>query len=239
MKKLIGFLLIAGLLFSMVACKKTGENGNEITAKEFSWDMAKGAGITILLNQHTAANEIEKYISDFENLTGIRCSVSILPEDNYYDKLTISLSSGSEPDVFMCGPLMPWELAGEGYIEDLASYISNPILTNPDYDINDFFPGVLGMFKWDTKDGHSVGTGPQWSIPMVFEQYVLGYNKRIFAERNIKVPTTTAELLAAAIALQGFDGPGTYGIALRGTRNWYTCTTSYITNFANYGGVEF
>jgi multiple sugar transport system substrate-binding protein len=239
MKKLMGFLLIAGLIFSVAACKKTGGSGNEVTAKEFSWDMAKGAGITILLNQHTAANEIEKYIPDFESLTGIKCSVSILPEDNYYDKLTISLSSGSEPDVFMCGPLMPWELAGEGYIEDLTSYISNPILTNSDYDIGDFFPGVLGMFKWDTKDGHPVGTGPQWSIPMVFEQYVLGYNKRIFAEHNIKVPATTAEMLAAAAALQEFDGPGTYGIALRGTRNWYTCTTSYITNFANYGGIEF
>jgi multiple sugar transport system substrate-binding protein len=239
MKKLTGFLLIAGLIFSIAACRKAGGSGNEVTAKEFSWDMAKGSGITILLNQHTAANEIEKYISDFENLTGIKCSVSILPEDNYYDKLTISLSSGSEPDVFMCGPLMPWELAGEGYIEDLSSYISNPILTNSDYAIEDFFPGVLGMFQWDTKDGHAVGTGPQWSIPMVFEQYVLGYNKRIFAEHNIKVPTTTAEMLAAAAALQGFGGPGTYGIALRGTRNWYTCTTSYITNFANYGGVEF
>jgi len=261
-KRILAAILTVCLLFTTFACTVSadtadagaadataGENStaqaeaNVQAASEgvdsFAWDMASGAELTVLLNQHTAANEIEKHLPEFEALTGIKCDLSILPEDNYYDKLTISLSSGSEPDVFMCGPLMPWELAGENYIEDLTPYIANEKLTSPDYDVDDFFPGVLGMFQWDTKDGHAVGSGPQWSVPMVFEQYVLGYNKRIFAEHNLTVPKTMDELLACAKALQEFNGPGSYGIALRGTRNWYTVTTSYITNFANYGGVEF
>jgi multiple sugar transport system substrate-binding protein len=238
MKKIMCFVLVLASL-TFFACSKKSTDSIGTDAKEFSWDMAKGATLTVLLNQHTAANEIEAYLGEFEALTGIKCTYSILPEDNYNDKLTISLSSGSEPDVFMCGVLMPWELAGEGYLEDLTDYINNPILTDPNYDISDFFPGVLGMFKWDAIDGHAVGSGPQWAIPMVFEQYVLGYNKRIFAENNIKVPTTTNELLAAVTALQNFDGPGTYGIALRGTRSWFTMVTSYLTNFANFGGVDF
>ncbi|MHC1772840.1 MAG: ABC transporter substrate-binding protein [Flexilinea sp.] len=237
MKRLIALSLFVVLFVSAFAFAEQVEASP--SSQEFSWDMAKGTELTILLNQHTAANEIEKHLAEFEELTGIKCNISILPEDNYYDKLTISLSSGSEPDVFMCGPLMPWELAGENYIEDLTPYMEDASLTASDYEVGDFFEGVLGMFKWDTKDGHAVGTGPQWSIPMVFEQYVLGYNKRIFKEHGIEVPKTMDELLAAATALQNFNGPGTYGIALRGTRNWYTATTSYITNFANYGGKEF
>lgn len=237
MKRIFVILVIVCVLISNLVYASSASDTDAIDM--FSWDMASGETLTILLNQHTAANKIEKYIPDFEALTGIKCKTSILPEDNYYDKLTISLSSGSEPDVFMCGPLMPWELAGNDYIEDLTPYLENENLTNPNYDVKDFFEGVLGMFKWDTQDGHPVGNGPQWSIPMVFEQYVLGYNKRVFKEHDLKVPKTMDELLACAEKLQEFNGTGTYGIALRGTRNWYTVTTSYITNFVNYGGVEF
>ena len=229
MKKIFTIITVF-MFFSVIACG---------SADAFSWDQAKGTNLTVLLNQHTVTKAIQGRVDDFQKLTGINVNISVLPESNYYDKLTISLSSGAEPDVFMCGPLMPWELAGAEYMEDLALYVENADLTSPEYDINDFFAGVLATFRWDTIAGHSVGKGPQWSIPMVFEQYVLGYNKRVFEEKGLSVPTTMEELLECAIALQEFGGPGTYGIAVRGSREWPTITTSYITNFMNYGGVEF
>jgi multiple sugar transport system substrate-binding protein len=254
LRKAVVLMMVALMIFGVLGCSPqeavkpsdtSGENTSQDTGNAdqgsqvgFSWEQAKGSKITILLNQHTVAEAIKARVAEFEALTGITVQTAIIPESNYYDKLTVSLSSGSEPDVWMCGPLMPWELAGANYIEDLTPYIEDSTLTNDDYDVDDFFGGVLGTFRWDKVAGHATGEGPQWSVPMVFEEYVLGYNKRIFAEHNLTPPTTMDELLECAIALQEFDGPGTYGLAVRGSREWPTITTSYITNFMNYGGQE-
>ena len=257
--RVILFMLIVTMIFTMFGCAaqedavesnddsgQAADQGSDQGSDQesgdategFSWDQASGSKITVLLNQHTAAEAINARVEDFEALTGIDVQISIIPESNYYDKLTVSLSSGSEPDVFMCGPLMPWELAGANYIEELDTYIADSSLTNEDYDVDDFYTGVFDTFKWDTVAGHPTGEGPQWSVPMVFEEYVLGYNKRIFEEHGLTPPTTMDELIECAMALHEFDGPGTYGIAVRGSREWPTINTSYITNFMNYGGQE-
>jgi multiple sugar transport system substrate-binding protein len=74
---------------------------------------------------------------------------------------------------------------------------------------------------------------------MGWELNNLAYNKRIFEEKGLEVPTTTDELMETATALNEFDGSGTYGIAVRGSREWATIHPGYMSLFATWGGKDF
>lgn len=235
--------------FSVIGCGQkvsTGADTSVEKAKEeakktgFKWDMAKGSKIKVLLNQHPYAEAVIKKIPEFEEKTGIKVEYSVTPEENYFDKLTTSLNSKSgDPDVFMTGAYQLWEYAPPGYVQDLNEFINDPNLTSSDYNVKDFYDGILGALRWDMVPGHKTGTGPQWALPMGFEQYVLAYNKRIFKEKGLTPPKTMNELLDLCAKLNEFDGKGTYALALRGTRNWATIHPGYMSTFVNYGAKDF
>ena len=208
-------------------------------AGEFNWKQQSGKKINVLLNQHTYAESILMKLEEFEAATGIKVEYSIIPEENYFDKLTTLLSSrAGDPDVFMTGAYQVWEYAPPGYMVDLDTFINDPSKTYAEYNYADFFPGIVGALRWDLVPGHKVGTGPQWALPLGFETNCLSYNKEILAKHNIKVPGTMKELLEAATALNKFEGEGTYGIAVRGTRNWATIHPGYMTTYSNYGAQD-
>ena len=209
------------------------------TAGEFNWRQCEGQTVKVMLVQHPYAEGIHKKIADFEKLTGIKVEHNTIPEENYMDKLATSVTSRSgDPDVFMSGAYQAWEYAPAGFLADLDEFIGNAKVTAADYDVDDFFESILGSMRWDLVPGHKVGTGKLWGIPIGFETNCLSYNKDVFDARGIKVPTTPEELYDAARKLQKFEGEGTYGIAVRGTRNWATVNTGYLTTFSNYGAVD-
>lgn len=206
----------------------------------FSWDMAEGESIKILFNQHPYAESIIKKIPEFEAATGIKVTYAITPEENYFDKVTTSLNSRSgDPDLFMSGAYQIWEYAVPGYVQELDEFLNDPNLVSPDYDFEDFYPGVISSLKWDLVPGHKVGSGKLWALPLGFETNSLAYNKRIFDERGLEPPKTMEELEILCEKLQEFDGPGTYALALRGSRGWGTIHAGYMTTYSNYGAVDF
>lgn len=227
MKKLLALILAVTVVASVAI------------AGDFDWRQCAGQTVKVMLVQHPYAEGIHRKIADFEKLTGIKVEQTTIPEENYMDKLATSISSRmGEPDVFMSGAYQAWEYAPAGYLQDLDEYANNKKLTAGDYDIDDFFEGIIGSMRWDLIPGHKVGTGKLWGIPIGFETNCLSYNKDLFDQFGISVPTTPEELYAAARKLHRFEGEGTYGIAVRGTRNWATVNTGYLTTFANYGAVD-
>ncbi|WP_069999515.1 ABC transporter substrate-binding protein [Cellulosilyticum sp. I15G10I2] len=250
-KILISVLGIIAMTVGIVGCGKSepassqgGAAGGgpkvESPAKGFSWDMAKGATVEVMFNQHTYADAIIQKIPEFEQLTGIKVTYALTPEENYFDKVTTALNSRSgKPDLFMSGAYQIWEYAPAGYVADLTPFLEDPNLTEASYDFGDFFPKIVDGLKWDLVPGHKVGEGPQWALPIGFETNNLAYNKRIFDERGLKPPKTMEELLVLCEKLKEFDGPGTYPLAIRGARNWGTIHAGYMTTFSNYGAVDF
>ncbi len=138
----------------------------------------------------------------------------------------------------MTGAYQVWEYAPAGYMEPLDDYINNPALTDKDYNYDDFIPGVVGALKWDLTAGHKVGKGSQWALPMGWELNNISYNKKVLKEKGIAVPKTTDDLLKAAKALKGFNGSGTYGIAVRGTREWATILILDICHYSQHGELR-
>ncbi|HYF92423.1 MAG TPA: sugar ABC transporter substrate-binding protein [Symbiobacteriaceae bacterium] len=237
-------LVLAGCSGSTVTktdpAKDTKQAPAAAATGEFDWKRESGKSIHVLLNKHPYAEWVIKNLPQFESMTGIKVTYEVIPEQNYFDKVTVSLSSGSGTvDAFMTGAYQVWQYAPPGYMQPLEDFINNKSLTSPDWDFNDFYPNIMGALRWSLKAGEAVGTGHQWAIPMAFETNVLMYRKDLFEKHNIKVPKTMPELYETAKKLNNIDGSGIAGIAVRGSRNWGTIHPGYMTTFANYGAKDF
>ncbi|MGI6777597.1 MAG: ABC transporter substrate-binding protein [Acetivibrionales bacterium] len=169
----------------------------------------------------------------------MKVKYQIFPEEYYHEKLSSNVRKFGGPDAFMVGPYYIWEYAYKGTIQDLDSLLNQPDITDPDYDIDDFYPNVLDALKWDKVPGHKAGTGSLWGVPMGFEIHTLAYNKRIFKEKGLEAPETMEQLLELCKTLNKFDGEGTYALAVRGAINWATINTGFNTTYANYGAKDF
>ena len=246
-KRLLSVLLCTAMVASMlIGCGGGTEEApaedsaaTEVTG-EFDWKNYEGTTINVMFNEHNYSKAVIAKLAEFEELTGITVEYTSTPETNYFDKLNTALSSRSgNPDVYMTGAYQVWEYAPAGYMEPLEDYLSNPALTSADYNEDDFMDGVYDALKWDLQAGHKVGEGSQWALPMGWELNNLSYNKRVFEEKGLECPTTTDELLETAQALQGFNGEGSYGIAIRGIRDWGTIHPGYMSLFATWGAEDF
>ena len=205
----------------------------------FSWRQCNGQTLRVMLNKHPYSEGIKRKLVDFEILTGIRVAYVIHPESRYFQILDDAFDSASaRPDVYMTGVYQVWEYANSGRMAPLDLFILNPSLTRQGYNVNDFFPGISGAFRWNGKAGAKLGQGPLWAIPMGFEASALTFNREVFAKHRLNVPTTLEELLEAGRQLNQFEGPGTYGVAARGTGLWNSVHSGYITAFVNYGARD-
>ena len=243
MKRFLSILLCTALVVgAFTGCGGGQEEPAPETqvSGEFDWKAFEGTTLNVMFNEHNYSKAVIAKLPDFEELTGIKVEYTSTPESNYFDKLNTSLSSRSgDPDIYMTGAYQVWEYAPAEYMEPLDDYINNPSLTSADYNFDDFIPGVVGALKWDLVPGHAVGEGSQWALPMGWELNNLAYNKGLFAEKGLTVPTTTDELLATAESLNEWAGSGSYGIAVRGTREWATIHPGYMSLFATWGGQDF
>ena len=209
-------------------------------AADFDWKQANGTTINVSLNQHPYANAIIDQLPKFKELTGIDVKYELTPEENYFDKITTQLSAGTGvPDVFMTGVYQMWDYASAKRIEPLDDLLGDASATNPGYNPKDIFEGVFNAGKWDLKPGSPPGSGKLWCVPLGFELYSLAYNKKYFDEKGIKVPTTLDELSELAAKLKDWNGAGSYGVAVRGTRNWATIHPGYMSSFKSAGAKDF
>jgi multiple sugar transport system substrate-binding protein len=234
-------MLRALCLFALAsAIAASGCPAGETPGDVFSWRQASGQTLRILLNKHPYAEGIRRRIPAFEQLTGIRVAYSMHPESVYFEALETSFDGGASarPDVYMTGVYQIWEYAVKGRAAPLDKYIQNPAATRQGYDVNDFFPAISGAFRWNRKAGSPAGEGPLWAIPMGFESFALTYNREVLARNRLAVPRTMEELVATGRQLEGFEGPGTYGVTVRGRAEWGSVHSGYITAFVNYGAKD-
>lgn len=223
----------------MAALAFMGCAGNS-GSSNIDWQAYKGETLRIALSQHPYAEAIISKLHEFEDRTGIIVEYSITSETDYFEKLTTNLDSRTEsPDVFMIGPTKLWEYVPFDYVYPLDDLINNASFTASDYDLDDFIPNVLNTFRWDRRFGHKMGKGPLWAVPLGCEIYNLMYNKDIFNKFKLDPPKTTDELLELCEKLNEFEGEGTYALALRGTQEWATLMTSYISLYTMWGATDF
>lgn len=207
-------------------------------AQDFDWKAHQGKSLKLLLNQHPYTDAMIANLDNFKELTGIDITYDVFPEDVYFERLTAALASGSsEYDAFMTGAYMAWTYGPAGWVTDLNEWINDPAKTNPNYNWDDFLPGVKASCAWNGQPGGELGSpdAKQWCLPWGFELNNLSYNSVMFDRVGATVPGNLDELVETAAKLTAEVGDGVYGIGVRGSRSWATIHPGFLSAYANFG----
>lgn len=142
--------------------------------------------IRYLLGQPEAPEDLELLKGDikkFEEQSGIKVKLDVLPTDQLRTVLQTQLRSGDGPDVFSydTGPGFAGALAKSGLLYDLTDAYKTR-----NWKIYDFAKERV------TFDGKTVG------VPDLIQELGVFYNKEIFSRLGISEPKNFADLQAAA-----------------------------------------
>ena len=216
MKKIIAMLLTLVLILSLAACGGTSDSGkapaNDQTPVAGNDAVAEkpfaGETITIVTTGSGPVYATEKYLNEFEEMTGIDVILEQYEFQEAINKIGINAAAGgSDIDVICYRPIqetLTWY--NNGYFAPLNDYIA---AAGDEYDYEDFSPAAREV---TTVDGTIVG------IPYLTEGEMLWMNTELFEKYGQKAPTNLDELLACAQAMYD-PANNVYGISVRGEGN--------------------
>lgn len=205
-KKLVVTLLAASMMGSMLAGCGGGSGTSGEEGKESS---KKGDTIKVMCVGTEADTYIDAYNSIAEKFSenneyGVDVEIEFYENEQYKTKLTTLMASNAVPDIFYT-----WELSylqpfvEGGKVVDITSYLEE------DKEWKDSFAeGTLDLLSFD---GKNYGVPTQKSLCVMF------YNKQIFEENAVEVPTTYEEFLEVC---QTLKDNGVTPMALCGTDAW-------------------
>ena len=204
MKKLFALLLVAIMALSMVACgaDKTATTEAPKTdapaapAATQAETTVSDEPVTIHClhymvegNKSAGLEKIQAAFSEkYPNVTFENSAYS--QGTDYFAQLQTAIASGDMPEIMMGNPGLYTDLIEGGYVMDLTG---NAVIEG------------LGLTQADMGDVSY--QGKWYAFPVDFKTWGVYYNKDIFDELNLKVPTTQTELLEVCKALKagGYD----------------------------------
>ncbi|MDO4622072.1 MAG: extracellular solute-binding protein [Eubacteriales bacterium] len=150
-------------------------------AEEEGKEAASGEGVTIsfLASQDWVYDAERELAAKFEEETGIKVDYQIVPADQYYNVLMTKLNSGEGPDIFG-GQSGSYDIVSQYNVEENAVDLSN----EPWVEYYNEFA------KEQTSTGGKVYGATYFDTTTDF--YMV-YNKKIFEENGVAVPTSFAE----------------------------------------------
>jgi multiple sugar transport system substrate-binding protein len=229
-------LLGSGALPALAQNAPASGSGTD-TNSSFDWQAYKGSSVRMILNKHPFTESLLPLIPQFEQLTGITTTNLILPEDEFFQKLLVDLSTGAGSyDVFMTGPYTHWAYDKAGWTQPLEDFLQDPKMTASDYAADDLFPALVNANKWDLTLGGGVGNGHLWAIPVMVETYVQVYRKDIYDAAGLTPAKTIEEWRSNNQKATSGD---VKGIVVRGSRGGGMTGTGYLSTFRAYGGQVF
>ena len=120
-----------------------------------------------------------------EEYPEIAVEVQLVPFNDARENFIRAAQGGNAPDVLRC------EIAWTPLFADLGFLVP----------IEDYIPAEERRDYLEAPLNYNLFLGHLWGIPQVTDCLALMYNKRIFEEAGVSVPTTMDELLAVATAL--------------------------------------
>ncbi len=223
-KKVLLFILLAGMLLTVAAC--TGAQPAADTAQtDGTGGAADATGAPIVLkfiswqvDESGVGDWWNKAIAEFESAhPGVKIEFTKVGRDQYVDTMTTLFVSGDAPEIVHLASFEYPQFADQGWLEDL-----DPWVEQSDLDLN----GWAGQEK-------CVWNGETDCIMLLYFGFVMVYNQGMFEEAGLDVPTNYEEYLAAARALtKDTDGDGI--IEQFGTGHHTVAGNQYLTEMLNY-----
>jgi multiple sugar transport system substrate-binding protein len=160
---------VAGLM-SLQSCGKK-ESENKITLMIFAQPQEKEI--------------LDQIVWRFENAhPGTKVNFISSTQAEYGQKLQAQLAANQLPDVFYLGPGDVRQYVDNKKVLDLAPYVQN--VTGVDF--NDLYESAVDTYRYD---GNTLGQGAAiWALPKDFGPFAFAYNKDMFKEAGIPLPST-------------------------------------------------
>lgn len=215
-----------GLLAGTAATGVLGLTGFPARA-EIAWKKYSGTKLEVILAKGPRGDNLQKYIKEFTELSGIQVESEQIPEQQQRQKVVIEFTSGrpSFDVVHLSYHVQKRQFEKAGWLADMSGYLKDPNLTPPDLAESDFSAAGLQYARNDK--------GQMLSLPWSVDYFILYYNKELFQKKGVEVPKTLEEMATAAEKLTD-PKEGIYGFVGRGLRN---ANMAMWTNFyLNYGG---
>ncbi|MGK3954540.1 ABC transporter substrate-binding protein [Microbacterium sp. I2] len=207
--------LVAGFTVALSACAPSANSGDqegsdeEVTLKVWSW----------------RTEDVEAYNKIFdvfeEEHPGITVEFEAFQNTEYNQILTTGLAGSDGPDVPMVrayGQLQPNIEAGQ--LEPIDGEVEG---------LDDIAEGVLAGAKGKSD-------GKTYAVPLATQTLQMFYNKQIFEEQDLEVPTTWDEFIDVNEKLLA---AGITPMALGAKDDWILPIFADIIGSARYGGSEF
>src|SRR5689334_3037035 len=155
---------------------------------DVNWKKYAGTKLEVILAKGPRGDNLQKYIKEFTDLTGIQVESEQIPEQQQRQKCVIELASGkpSFDLVHLSYHVQKRQFEKAGWLADITPFMKDPSLTAPDLTENDFSAAGLSYAKDDK--------GQMLSLPWSVDYFILYYNKEIFAKKGVAVPKTLEEM---------------------------------------------
>jgi multiple sugar transport system substrate-binding protein len=167
----------------------------------------------------------------FEEATGIKVEIEVLPLEQVLQKLTLDVASGlGTYDLYYIDQSWMASFSGD-VIDPREMYESKPDLAMPNYNMDDFLPALV--------DGISMYDGIMVGVPYDIPIFITMYRKDIYEELGLEVPTTMEQYLANAQAIQAAKGPEIYGTTGQMKSGHYSLECDWTCWLWSHGGSIF
>ncbi len=225
MKKLMALLSVV-IIFSMLV--GPAQAAGPAQEKPFE-------GVTVNLITFTGpqiAEPLQRRGPDFEELTGAKINVVIVPFADLYSKILTDMATGTNSfDAFVFAPQWMVDYITPGYLEDLTDRIA----ADEDLEWEDVAP----FFR----DFSATYAGRIYTIPLDGDFHMVYYRTDLLEAEGLEPPKTWDDYLAIAEFFHGKDlngdGDPDYGSCIskkRGAQGWQF-VWSFVTSFLQTQGT--
>ncbi|ARO33660.1 sugar ABC transporter substrate-binding protein (plasmid) [Rhizobium sp. NXC14] len=214
-----------GFLAGTAALGASSMFGMRPAAAAVDWKRFAGTTLEANLVKSPRSEILTKYLSEFEELTGIKVNAEATPEQQQRQKTTIELSSRkpSFDVVHLSYHVQKRQFEKGGWLADISGFLKDASLTDPSLVESDFAEAGLAF----AKDANGILR----SLPFSVDYWIIYWNKALFEKKGLAYPTNFEELASAAEALTDASA-NTYGFVARGLKNantpvWTTLLLGY------------
>lgn len=173
-----------GFLAGTAALGASSMLGMRPAAAAVDWKRFTGTTLEINLVKSPRSEILLKYLSEFEELTGIKVNAEATPEQQQRQKTTIELSSGkpSFDVVHLSYHVQKRQFEKGGWLADISGFLKDPSLTDPSLVESDFAEAGLAFAK--------DADGVLRSLPFSVDYWIIYWNKALFEKKGLAYPTS-------------------------------------------------
>lgn len=205
--------------------------GGMVAANAWSLEEAAkpyaGTTVDVVFLLRPGYEAAEAMLPEFEKKTGIKINIIKHPYENALGEQVRDFVAGGDLDIALIDLVWIGNFAENEWIEPISKFTSDPALTDPDLDMDDFFPLVLNAFGgWN---------GTIYGLP--FDNYsgLMFYNKCMLKDAGFDGPPATWGELMDKYG-PALTKNGKYAFALQSKRNETQSADSFARMLWPFGG---